>query len=195
MRVVVGIVGFGEWEEHTSPFMQSIFRYEPCADVVVIDQGSPTPYPEMAHVHRIGNIGYAHGLNKAIEYAGGADWYILVNHDVRCEGPFISKFKKINPYMLYGLQYNSNAQAGKYIEGWIYVLSKQVLDEVGLFDEEYKIAGYEDVDYTMRARLSGIPIGIVELPFRHKKSNMRQNKERYPEIRMENRKHFERKFA
>jgi len=129
-----------------------------------------------------------------MEYAGNQDWYILSNHDVICQGKFVHKLKKLDPYALYGTQYNSNSEMGKYVEGWLYLISKELWETIGEFDDKYLIAGYEDVDYSKRVELEGLPHILVELPFKHLKTNTRQGKEKYPEIRKKNREHFVEKF-
>lgn len=197
IKVAVCIVGLGQWEEYTWPFVESILKHEPEATVVVVDNGSDPPYPDKPFVHRIDkNFGYAEGVNLAVKKAGDQDWYIIVNNDVVCNGKFIPWLKtRAQRDILYGVHTNHNAQFGEYIEGWIFAISKEMWNTIGPFDEKYMEAAFEDVDYSVRAKRAGFSIVTTPLPFHHFGGKTRHAIEGYKEKRKINREYFLEKFG
>ncbi len=73
------------------------------------------------------------------------------------------------------------------IAGWFFILSKEVIDTVGYFDE--KVGNYigEDTDYGIRCGLANIPYKLLDLPIKHhgsatiSKLNREEVDERYRE--------------
>ena len=52
------------------------------------------------------------------------------------------------------MQFESN------LYGYCLLIMREVIDKIGIFDEQYKIGGYEDNDYGIRAKLAGYELYI-----------------------------------
>lgn len=82
---------------------------------------------------------------KTIEYAGG----LRVNF-------YFGIIKNIG----YGKQDDGNFNSPKFLDscGGLFMTTNSVLNEVGLFDEKFNPYGWEDVDFSIRAKQKGIKI-------------------------------------
>lgn len=187
-------VGINQWEEYTLPFVKSVLKYEPDCPIIVIDNDSDEPYPMDPRwkMVRIPRSCYAAAMNIGIMAANTAEWYVVANNDVLCEGPFIKHLKKLPKYVLHGATIVHNQDA-RYIEGWIYYLSLPVRRVVGVFDENFQIASYEDLDYSVRATAEGFTLQGADLPFRHLRAETRIKSVGYGEAYMHNQKYFREK--
>ena len=77
-------------------------------------------------------------------------------------------------------------------------LSRRVLDEVGLLDEDFQVGFFEDDDYCRRVELAGFEIAIAEDVFIHhhlSASFEKLGQERRDEIFHANKKVYERKWG
>lgn len=139
-----------------------------------------------------GNKGFAANVNNGIKYARKIDefdYFIIANNDIILNLDFksiffdiikhvdsnfdevgligfkeivSSTFSKIN-YSNYSL---NEAVEVKEIPGFLFVLNKNVIKEIGLFDEEYFMYG-EDNDYFYKVLKSGFKIINSNYPVLH----------------------------
>ena len=139
-------------------------------EVLVVDNGSPEPHPGMrARVFRFEeNQGVASGWNKGIELAR-APVIAVLNSDCWVEPGWdealheaVTTGRRIGfPYTDHcdGRGFRQPDQAGT--AGWCFMLTRDVFDEVGPFDERFNPAYVEDTDYWHRAWELGIELAPV----------------------------------
>lgn len=201
-KVSVVITGINQWNDYTAPFIESVMKYEPEVEILVIDNGSKKPYPESTEykLYRYEKtVCYAQALNAGCILSKGA-WLMLFNNDALCEGKFIDKVTNLKRDSIYGdeVRYKPNIfKSGldvTYLHGWMYVMHRNVYDRVGMFDENYERAGGEDIDYSMAAREVGINLKVMELPFRHLEKHSRAKIKGHKEAMLRNQEYFKRKW-
>ena len=164
-----------EVEEWAEPLISEIKTWNPDMCVAI-------------HVAIPGEGSYAASMNELARlWLQDPDdpWFIPMNADVSCYGAIQAYLDRMPPNKLYGSTINE-WDGLHWIDGWIYFISRQVWAEVGEFDENFKIACFEDADYTWRAIAKGIPIAKVLLPFKHFKASPRMRVENFWKIRKEN---------
>ena len=164
-----------EVEDWADPLVAEIKKWEPDMRVAM-------------HVSKPGEGSYAASINTLAKLwlQNPSDpWFIPMNADIQCYGPLQASLDQMPPNKLYGSTINQR-DGLHWIDGWIYFISRQVWEEVGEFDENFKIAGFEDADYTWRAIARGIPIAKVLLPFKHFKASPRMRVANFWQIRKEN---------
>jgi hypothetical protein len=171
------VVANSKWGDYAFPYIESVKRYEPKTEIILVDNGSPQPYP-MNRDYRLfrnepdGHYNYMQALNIGGRAATG-DWLMFSNDDIKCTGMFADTIKQLPYNGLYGMEIREKPArwgAGKkfcYIYGWLIIMHKAVWEIVGEFDEYYLHAGFDDLDYSWRAQEKGIPIKTVPLPFIH----------------------------
>lgn len=150
------IIGIGEWEKYTKPLIDSIQKYEPDCGIVLVDNGSPEPYPITEGVKIIRfckTISYPAGINAGM--ADPADWNIVINNDVIIKRHFTDDLLKLDPLKLYGF-WTHEIFGEKYLSSWAYLLSRDVWNWVGGFDEAFTPMWLEDADYCIRLRRAGL---------------------------------------
>ncbi|MCJ7621301.1 MAG: hypothetical protein MUP64_13910, partial [Anaerolineae bacterium] len=171
MRTVAIVVGVNHWKDITSPFCWSLREYNPDLELVIVDNASEPPYPADfpggQTVRSVERLGYNRALNLGIEAAGEADWYICFNNDCRCKGPIDDEMAKLSPAVLYGSWENKDELNDIVFQAsaWL-VISKRIVREVGLFDEELS-AAFEEFDYELRAMAKGFGLATAQLPVTH----------------------------
>jgi GT2 family glycosyltransferase len=195
MRVIVITVGINQWISYTRPLIGSLRRFEPSIEVVVVDNGSKIPYREGDYklVRSKKILCYAAAINLGIEASPVSDWYVIINNDVLCEGPFIKHLRKMDTKALYGNELNHASEFGHYVEGWLFAIPRYVLDTVGDFDELFEYAAFEDVDYSYRAKGCGFSVLKSDLPFKHLKAETRFQRPEYREVYLKNRRYLKEK--
>lgn len=169
MVVKVVAAGYGKWGEYTGLLLDSLRRHEPSAEIVIVDNGSPEPYPaepEVVHLPR--NEPYAKAMNHGV--AQGRDdwqWLVALNNDVLCSGPFIDTLAQLPPGAIVGPQMGRIIHY-EFLLGWCICIPRYIWDSIGPFDEDYPRATFEDIDYSYRARLAGYRVlQMWDLPFIH----------------------------
>lgn len=144
----------------------------PVDRLIIIDNSGCLPvqqqFPNVnrTHVVRIPtNIGVAASWNLGIKVSPFSPWWMVVNYDVIFEpGTLRAMADQSGPGTLL---------LGCGEPGWQYrfacwTVGEDVVEEVGLMDERFFPAYYEDVDYERRARMAGIePTVAVDAPFVH----------------------------
>lgn len=117
------------------------------------------------------NISFSHSMNTGIKKSSG-DYVIVLGNDTffnkesdidnmlevfkRFSDVYISTCNNTNPGRLYAKPYLIG-RFGKYEEydfvpAVCWMLSRECIDNVGLFDENFQTAQYEDNDYAIRVR-------------------------------------------
>jgi GT2 family glycosyltransferase len=107
---------------------------------------------------------------------------LIINNDVLCEGPYKDSLDLYSQDSLYGNQLH--VREVTWFDGWLMLISRKIWDDVGEFDEGFKIAGFEDADYCMRAK--NYDLNEARLPFVHLKDSGRVREPNYQKIRQEN---------
>jgi GT2 family glycosyltransferase len=139
----------------------------PIAHLVIIDNGNAlntsTGWP-VEHVQRTSvikmpaNLGVAGSWNLGIKATPLAPWWLIVNHDVVFKPGALGQFKQIAAPD--ALVLNGGPQA------WCaFAIGEDVVATVGLFDESFHPAYFEDDDYLRRATpdvpLVRLPPGLI----------------------------------
>jgi O-antigen/teichoic acid export membrane protein len=132
--------------------------------------------------------GYAAGVNEGLKkaIADGHDTFIIANNDISLST--LTKQQLLEPSIAFdiwgfAMRQNETAYYGGFLDKWrmsgglsqhvpekdftpvdfvsgsFMVITKKVIDTIGLFDESYGMY-YEEVDYCHRARLTGLRVGI-----------------------------------
>jgi GT2 family glycosyltransferase/glycosyltransferase involved in cell wall biosynthesis len=139
-------------------------------EVVVVDNGSPEPHPGLrARVFRFDeNQGVASGWNQGIELARtpviavlNSDCWVEPGWDEGLYEAVTTGRRIAFPYTDHcdGRGFRQPDQAGT--AGWCFMLTREVFDEVGPFDERFNPAYVEDTDYWHRAWELGIELAPV----------------------------------
>lgn len=198
--ITVCIVGVDYWEEYTRPAIESIREHEPGVEILVLDSGSDPPYPSLHYVKKSKRTGYAEAINDAIwaSYQGHRyiDWFLVLNNDVLCTGPFVEQIGRLPKNRLYGIEFNSHARMGEWLNGAVLLLSHRIFNKIGRFDEGYKGAGFEDADYSRRVLNAGMKLELLPyLPFTHLHAMTRMEiSEDYEALKERNRQYYLEKF-
>lgn len=196
MGVAVVIVGMDGWQEYTLPAIESIKAHEPDADIIVMDCGK-VQYPKHdgAKIVRIVNSpSYAYAMNKGVQAAGFADWYLFLNNDVLCQGKFMGAIDKVPKGSLYGRQIIEE-KGYRWFGLWLALVSRTVWEQVGEWDERFLLCGFEDADYCIRAKHMGIDTLPIELPFHHYWGKTRWKIPNYDAIRVQNMDYLQQKHG
>jgi hypothetical protein len=167
VKVSALIIGIDGWEQYTHPLIKSIEQHERLCDIVVIDNASSKPYPELWCTHHTERLCYSAAINAAHRFAHKPDWYIVLSNDVLCNGPFF--------YMLEHLPHNAIAgphlmqnQGWTYLEGWCVCVPAPVWNALGGWDEQFQVSSWEDVDFSTSALEHGYNLAhCPDIPFIH----------------------------
>ena len=165
MKITAIVVGIDGWEEYTRPLIDGIKQHSPSIDVVCLDNFSDDPYPED---HRVActprRMGYAAAMNYGLSLVQVSDWYMPMNNDIAITGDLSYIFRGLDPHCLHGPAINKVAGVndGDFLNGWIYAISNELLQTIGLFDEAFKVNWFEDADYSFRAKAAGFPLRILD---------------------------------
>lgn len=176
MKVTALIIGIDGWEKYTKPLIDSLQKYQPDCNFIVIDNASKEKYPKWANnkelIFEIERSCYSKAINLAKYYAdlqfGESDWYIVLSNDVLCEGKFIQEFLyDHSTYGIIGPCLKEN-QGWNYLEGWCVAIPSQVWNDLNGWDENFKVSSWEDVDFSVSTLENGYDIfHYPEFPFKH----------------------------
>ena len=164
------VVGINRWHDITQPFLLSILKHEPEAQILLIDNNSRPAYPNNSpsiEVLRIDErIGYNQAMNIGIQHRK-ADKYVCFNNDCVCEGPFIEKVKMLDDSILWGSDHKPDPlnEILFVASAWL-VISDKIIEKIGFFDENLS-AGFEELDYELRAITADIDLDVAQLPIKH----------------------------
>jgi GT2 family glycosyltransferase len=190
--VSVIIVGINQWEEYTLPLIKQVRQHEPDCEIIVVDNASDVPYEDIdvpALVVRTDErLCYSAAINIGVNMAHG-DWLLPMNNDASCTGPFMDHIETHIPAAIYAPQIVEEA-GHRWFGNWIVAIPRCVWDEVGEFDVNYLVCGFEDADYSERANGLDIPTIPIDLPFIHHGGKTRWDIPGYPATREQNIKYF-----
>jgi len=198
MKLAVVIVGINQWEQFTRKLIAEIQSSEPTVKIYCVDAGSKEPYPKVEGVkmYHQKTKSYAEAINIAANAAfkAGADWVLSMNNDVTCLGKFAHILEGLRDDAIHARQIITENNF-TWFGNWIVLLSKRVWKTVGEFDPDYLICGFEDADYSARAKAVNIPTVPIDLPFFHHWGTTRWGVPNYPQIREANIWRFTDKFG
>ena len=199
MKATVIFVGIGQWEEYTKPLLHSLFKHQWDSFIIGVDNGDKYSLAErirFSNVWTVPNfdnvVSYASAMNAGLSAAKfrNSDWTIIINNDVLCTGEFISELEKLDTNTLYSNKLHTNFKKFKhptpFVDGWLYAIPRKILNTVGKFDENFKIAGFEDADYCIRAWEKGFRVKQSNLPFVHLEEHIRTSFDNYKKHRLDN---------
>ena len=127
------------------------------------------------------NRGVAVAWNQGLK-AATSNWVAILNNDILLSRGWWDglrdameekKLALASPYVLEGARpqklddwsqrfcFRNRGKVRKDYCFVLFALRRKLVDEVGYFDEGYKIGGYEDRDYIYRLRQKGLPYGVV----------------------------------
>lgn len=142
-------------------------------DLVIIDNGakssdwSPTWnqwVSKIWHLKLPSNLGVASSWNLGIKALPDSDWWLISNFDVEWGGDSLKMFYELSsPEKL--LLSNGAPSWCAFSIGW------KVVEKVGLFDEAFHPAYFEDDDYTRRCKNAGLDISDSFIPVAHDNSS------------------------
>lgn len=166
MKVSALIIGIDGWDKYTYPLVKSITYYEPACDVIVIDNASQTPYPDLPFVYRTERLCYSAAINRAAAQAIYSDWLVVLSNDVLCIGKFMGTLKAMPDNIVTGPQLEK-VYGIPYIMGWCVIASARAWREIGGWDERFIVSSWEDVDFSLSAVERGFNLEQRPFPFIH----------------------------
>jgi GT2 family glycosyltransferase len=194
------IVGIGGWTEYTLPAVRSILKHEPECDVVLVDAGSKRAYhtepdyPDgIRGIRLVESFSYAGAINIGVA-AADAEWTLILNNDTLCTGPFADLLTGLSRSCVYGRQIIEE-RGERWIGLWIMAISRECREATGQFDEAFRVCGFEDLDFCLRAKQAGFSSKWADFPFEHLWGRTRWGVPDYPKIREDNRRYFEKKWG
>jgi GT2 family glycosyltransferase len=189
MRYVAVIPVLNELRYTTQCIESLLANGTPAEAILVIDNGSSdgTPawlaaHPEIQSVRNGVNLGCGGAWTQGALLAD-ADWVILLNNDVlvseRAMDAMLDAADKhgldvVSPALAEGeLDYDFPAHAAAFVramtgtlrEGWFhgvcFAVRRTVFETIGFPDTDRRLGGREDVEFLVRCRRNGIPVGTV----------------------------------
>lgn len=150
-------------------------------ELIFVDDGSYDDTPavvrafgdQVIYLRHDQNRGVAPAWNTGVRACTG-DFVVILNNDVRItDDRWMSKLvnavagrKAIaGPELVtYNAATEYNGRNQPYLNGWCYVFPRRIFDEIGLFEEAFAPASFEDVEFCTRAAAYGYE--LVEVPLR-----------------------------
>lgn len=153
-------------------------------ELIFVDDGSSDDTPqrvtsfgnEVRYIRHEENRGVSPAWNTGIKAATG-DFVAILNNDVRISdehwmtklvgaiqgrkaiaGPELVNFNAASEY---------NGQNVPYLNGWCYIFPRRIFAEIGLFEEAFAPASFEDVEFCSRAVAHGYDLVQVDLRMQH----------------------------
>lgn len=166
------------------------------------------------------NRGCAPAWNQGVQAAAGADWVVVLNNDVLLPVgwlaallgaaerhgldvvcPAMRERDQNYEFATYALEFTTKLggvvrRGGAH--GVCFAVRRAVFEQIGGFDEAFRIGQFEDADFFRRARLAGFRSGVVGACFLHHFGSVTQDalsdtKKQRP-YEAENRAHFRKKW-
>lgn len=167
MEIKIYSSGYEHEADYVLPYVESVKKYEPKADLTIVDNGSPKPYAFPCK--RTDNLAIMTSFNRVID--GTWDWLMLTDTDVLCHGEFLKYMAGFDQNYLYGQQIFKRGEI-EWFDGWMFIVPRKIWDAIGRFDEEFKLTGaFQDLDYCIRAKKAGFGLRKSNLPFKHLEAN------------------------
>jgi hypothetical protein len=143
-------------------------------EIIVIDNGDcihevPEGTPDFTHVWPGYNMGVSASWNHIIKMRPKAPWWAFAGFDVELGEGDLGRLAR-----------HMEDEGGVALLGGfnVFGLDRSALREVGLFDENFYPAYFEDNDYDVRCRRAGIPYTALPSGLSHQvSSTMRSSRE------------------
>ena len=147
----------------------------PIRKLIIIDNGdaltTSTGWP-IEHVQSTklikmpANLGVAGSWNLGIKADPFAPWWLIANYDLEWPAGSLRAFYE---------QAGEGIMLAESPEPWsAFALSEDAVKRIGLFDEGFHPAYFEDNDYELRAMLEGVKITRSQIPIIHHNSSTLQ---------------------
>jgi GT2 family glycosyltransferase len=142
---------------------------EPDSEVILIDDGSSIElegfqYEVDTFVRRRQNRGIAASWNEGLKLARG-EYIAIINDDIIVNQGWLDKLRQAlefeDDYWISapGVEGQQNGvgieESYQWFPGYCFMLKREVLDTIGLFDEQFSPFDYEDTDYWTRVLQQG----------------------------------------
>jgi N-acetylglucosaminyl-diphospho-decaprenol L-rhamnosyltransferase len=175
---------------YTQQCVQSLLDHgTPAEAILVIDNGSRDATPDwlaaqaaIRSVRNAVNLGCGGAWTQGALLAG-SDWVVLLNNDVIVSADAMTALLDagerhgldvVSPALVEGaLDYDFEAHAAAFVRamaetlrpGWFhgvcFAVRKDVFEAIGFPDTDRRLGGREDVEYLVRCRRNGVPVGTV----------------------------------
>lgn len=181
------------WNRYIKPLIDSVEKHEGItSNIIVVDAGShyPDEYKDVKIIHTP-MLNCCEAQNVGMRNSD-ADWFLITDCDVICEGKFIDKIKGLPQNSIYGNQMTQAKHKfftgpSKWLDGWIYAIPRNIYDKIGNFDENFIGSGFEDADYCWRAVHVGFDVKLAMFPFKHLAAGQKRAiTENYKKVRLKN---------
>lgn len=195
MSVTLIAVGIDNYFISSEPMIESVRIHEPKARIILVDNKADVPYPREKGVE-IRRLGTRVCMSTAMNQGAAgvrSDWLIFSNNDIICTAPFIQMVNGLNKGAIYGVDL-LNWWGRSWLDGWVMAIPRRIWEQVGLFDDNFLYAGFEDADYCFRVRQAGFGVEAVNLPFIHTELHSRFSMPGYMEQREANIKYLAKKW-
>lgn len=142
----------------------------PVDELVIIDNGGCTNVSKVKNVKRTYtvrmpyNLGVAGSWNLGIKSLPFAEWWLVSNFDIIWPAGSLERFDAESSADSFVLSAASPRWAA-------FSIGSTVVDRVGLFDESFHPAYFEDDDYARRCDQHGIDITNSDIPVHHDNSS------------------------
>lgn len=203
--ITVVIVGINQWEQYTKPLIDQIYASNHLGvDISLVDNASKEPYPRNDDVYALARydtcVSYAQAINTGVSISGAGDndWILSLNNDVSCLWHFSHIINGLKPDSIYGQQIIEEDAGGAHrvwLGNWLALIPAKIFQEVGGFDPNFAMCGFEDADFCIRAKALGYDTKPVDLPFHHHWGATRWSIPGYSEQRERNIQYFAKKHG
>ena len=174
---------------YTEQCVQSLLAHgTPAEAILVIDNGSSDATPAWLASQPVRSVRNAVNLGCGGAWTQGAllaesDWVVLLNNDVIVSADAMKALLDagerhgldvVSPALAEGaLDYDFEAHAAAFVRamagtlrpGWFhgvcFAVRQKVFESIGFPDTDRRLGGREDVEYLVRCRRNGIPVGTV----------------------------------
>ena len=194
--------------------------------IILIDNGSSDGTAEylaartdVSVISNPVNLGCAAAWNQGVN-ASRSDYVVILNNDVILPSGWLEalvhfaekgNFDVVSPAMREGeYNYDIAEYAKAFVarmatvkrvgvaNGVCFMVKRQVFDQIGFFDEKFRIGQFEDSDFFRRATLAGFALAMTGSSFLHHFGSITQNSIRRTQTagpyEEENRKYFRQKW-
>lgn len=167
----------------------------PVGHLVIIDNGDVVGIPpatlpgidKVSVVRLPSNVGVAAAWNLGIKLTPHAPWWLICNFDITFPPGSLARFAELQTG---GLVLSAAAPPWACFA----IHDEVLLHGVGLADESYYPAYWEDIDWERRIRAAGIPVTQTDIPVHHDNSStIAAIKNRNVETFMANQSYYNRK--